>query len=158
MSDALTFLMGKHPAPLPGDRLYCRNHMWCQSVGDNTHRFGFTAYAVRLMQDVYFLEWSVDPGTTVTLKQPIGFLESSKAQSELYAPFAGTITAFNTAVLNDPSAVNVDGYGDGWLFEMTGPAGETMSAAEYHAFLSDAWVTAQRVIKGQINTVDDESE
>ena len=32
------------------------------SGGD--YRFGFTAYAVRLLQDVYFLDWAIDPGTT----------------------------------------------------------------------------------------------
>src|ERR1700694_5347293 len=56
MPDELTFLMGKCPAVLPSDRGYARNHMWCQEV-DGRLRFGFTAYAVRLMQDVYFLDW-----------------------------------------------------------------------------------------------------
>ena len=28
-------------------------------------RFGFTSYAVRLMQDVYFLEWTVSDGAVV---------------------------------------------------------------------------------------------
>jgi glycine cleavage system H protein len=130
--------------------------MWCQSVGDNTHRFGFTAYAVRLMQDVYFLEWSVDAGTSVAMKQPIGFLESSKAQSELYAPLAGTITAFNTALLNDPSAVNADGYGAGWLFEMTGDPAGTMDVAEYHAFLAAGWDQTQRLLKKQVHEIADE--
>jgi glycine cleavage system H protein len=154
MSESLTFLMGKHPAPLPGDRRYCKNHMWCLPNGA-TCRFGFTAYAVRLMQDVYFLEWSVDAGTAVALKQSIGFLESSKAQSELYAPMAGTIAAFNTALLNDPSAINADGYGAGWLFDLAGLAEGTLSAAEYYDFLTGAWATAQKLIKGQLNSADD---
>jgi glycine cleavage system H protein len=156
MPESLTFLMGKHPAPLPGDRRYCKNHMWCLSTGEKAFRFGFSAYAVRLMQDVYFLEWSVDAGTAVGARQPIGFLESSKAQSELYAPVGGTITAFNTALLNDPSAVNADGYGAGWLFDLAGQADGTLSAAEYHEFLVGAWATAQKLIKGQINSAADE--
>ena len=154
MPEALTFLMGKHPAVVPGDRRYCRNHMWVTEV-DRGLRVGFSAYAVRLMQDVYFLEWSVDPGTSVVAKSAIGYIETSKAQSELYAPFGGTITAFNTTLLDDPSAINSDAYGDGWLFEMTGVLPDTMTASEYHAFLGDAWVTAQRVIKGQVNSVDE---
>jgi glycine cleavage system H protein len=155
MSDPLTFLMGKHPASLPGDRRYCKNHMWCLPTGEGTHRFGFTAYAVRLMQDVYFLEWSVDAGAAVALKQPIGFLESSKAQSELYAPVGGTVLAFNQALLNDPSAVNTDGYAAGWLFDLKGEADGTMTVEAYHDFLTSAWATAQKLIKGQINSADD---
>ena len=54
-----TFLMGKFEAKLPGDLMYTRNHLWAQHV-EGRLRFGFTAYAVRLMQDVYFLRWDVE--------------------------------------------------------------------------------------------------
>ncbi len=154
MSDPLTFLMGKHPAVVPADRRYCRNHMWCQPHGVGC-RFGFSAYAVRLMQDVYFLEWKFDAPRDVAAKQELGFIESSKAQSELYAPVAGTITAFNAALLTDPSAINADGYGDGWLFEMTADTSATMTADEYYQYLESAWATAQRILKNQVN-LDDE--
>jgi glycine cleavage system H protein len=152
MSDSLTFLMGKHAAVLPGDRRYCRNHMWCDPV---THRFGFSAYAIRLMQDVYFLEWKFDAPRSVQLKEEIGFIESSKAQSELYAPLAGTIEEFNLALLNDPSAINTDGAGAGWLFRLSGDFSTTMSVQEYHHYLESAWATAQRILKNQVN-LDDE--
>jgi glycine cleavage system H protein len=152
MPEPLTFMMGKHAALLPSDRRYCRNHMWCDPT---TQRFGFSAYAIRLMQDVYFLEWKFDAPRTVALKEEIGFIESSKAQSELYAPLAGTIQQFNAALLNDPSAVNADGYGAGWLFAMTADFSTTMEVAEYHHYLESAWATAQRILKNQVNLDDD---
>ncbi|MBL8865753.1 MAG: glycine cleavage system protein H [Planctomycetia bacterium] len=153
MPDSLTFLMGKHPAVLPTDRRYCRNHMWFDPA---TGRFGFSAYAIRLMQDVYFLEWKFDAPRTVALKEEIGFIESSKAQSELYAPLAGTIDTFNSSLLSDPSAINADGYGDGWLFTMTAEPTGTMTADEYYHYLESAWATAQRILKNQVNLTDDE--
>ena len=61
MPEDLTFLMGKFPAVLPGDLLYAPNHMWCRPQ-DGRLRFGFTSYAIRLMQDVYFLDWSIGAG------------------------------------------------------------------------------------------------
>src|SRR5262245_23685670 len=70
MPEDLTFMMGKFAARLPGDLLYARNHMWSHSA-DGRRRFGFTAYAVRLMQDVYFLDWCVNAGDAVALKQQI---------------------------------------------------------------------------------------
>ena len=152
MPDDMTFLMGKFPAGLPGDLRYApRNHMWCREV-DGRHRFGFTAYAVRLMQDVYFLDWTVSTGDGVHYLQQIGHIETSKAESDLYAPMAGTIVAFNRELLKDPSAINVDKYGTGWLFEMDGDAAGTMSVGEYHQYLADNWEHTQRVIKGKINT------
>jgi glycine cleavage system H protein len=151
MPDDRTFLMGKFPAVLPGSLGYARNHMWVRPEGEG-YRFGFTAYAIRLMQDVYFLDWQVAAGDTVELLQPIGHIETSKAVSDLFAPTAGTITAFNPALLDDPSGINVDGYGEGWLFAMSGIGGTLLSADEYYQFLAENWEKTQRLIKGKINT------
>src|SRR5262249_8830458 len=118
MPDDLTFMMGKHPARLPGELQYARNHMWCRLSNDSL-RFGFTSYAVRLMQDVYFLDWCVDPGAPVELKQRIGNIETSKAVADLFAPIAGVLMRFNDELLKDPSGINVDNHGPGWLFELT---------------------------------------
>jgi glycine cleavage system H protein len=155
MPESLTFLMGKHPAPLPGELRYCKNHMWCRPGVEGNHTFGFTAYAVRLMQDVYFLEWRIDPGL-VTLKQEIGFIETQKATSGLYAPLAGRIVRFNAALLEDPSTINVDNYGRGWLFELNGDLTETLSVDGYYAHLEAGWETTQRVLKAQVNKAEDE--
>src|SRR5215207_8824095 len=138
MSDALTFLMGNHPAPLPGELRYCKNHMWCRPGADGVHAFGFTSYAVRLMQDVYFLEWRSDPGL-VTAKQEIGFIETQKATSGLYAPVAGRIVRFNRELLDDPGTINLDCYDKGWLFELTGDVSDTLDATAYYAHLEAGW-------------------
>ena len=153
MPDELVFLMGKFPAALPGDFRYARNHMCCRQA-DARWRFGFSSYAVRLMQDVYFLDWHVSDGDRVALLQPIGHIETSKAVSDLFAPLEGTLTRFNRELLDDPSAINVDNYGAGWLFELEGDAGPLLSAAEYHQYLADNWEKTQRLIKGKINTDD----
>ncbi|HZY85632.1 MAG TPA: glycine cleavage system protein H [Gemmataceae bacterium] len=154
MADDVTFLMGKFPARLPGELRYARNHMWARAEGGRW-RFGFTAYAVRLMQDVYFLDWQVSAGDRVGLLQEIGHIETSKAESDLFAPAGGTIAAFNGALLDDPSGVNVDTYGAGWLFEMDDCRGEgLMGVEEYHRFLADNWEKTQALIKGKINTED----
>jgi glycine cleavage system H protein len=156
MSDALTFLMGKHPAVLPAGLRYARNHMWAVEQSPGRWRFGFSSYAVRLMQDVYFLSWSIDAGDSVTLLQEIGHIETSKAESDLFAPLAGTLEVFNPALLNDPSAINVDGYGGGWLFELSvADASPLLTAEQYHQFLADNWEKTQRLIKGNINREED---
>jgi glycine cleavage system H protein len=150
MSDELVFMMGKFAAHFPTDRLYARNHMWAQPR-DEGYRFGFTAYAVRLLQDVYFLEWSVDAGVSLREKQAIGAIESSKAESELYSPIAGRLIEFNQDLLRDPSAINVDKYDRGWLFRMSGDRSELLEPAQYIEHLEAAWPVAERTIKGQFN-------
>ena len=149
MSDTLTFMMGKFEANLPGDYRYARNHMWCKETGEH-FRFGFTAYAVRLMQDVYFLEWTMDEGVPLQLKQEIGHIETSKAESDLYAPISGKLLTFNNELLKDPTPINVDCYGDGWLFEMTGDDSEILDVQGYYNFLDENWEKTQRMLKGHM--------
>jgi|SRR5262245_5121228 len=149
-ADSLTFQMGKFAAALPADMRYCRNHMWCRPGDDGVHRFGFTAYAIRLMQDVYFLDWCVNVGDVLAVKQQVGNIETSKAVSDLFAPIAGKLTAFNQDVLKDPSHINVDGYGRGWLFEMAGDLDTTLDVHAYRAFLAANWDQTQRILKGQM--------
>jgi glycine cleavage system H protein len=153
MPDDRTFMMGKFPAVLPGRLRYARNHMWASPAGANRLRFGFTSYAIRLMQDVYFLDWCVSAGDKLELLQQVGHIETSKAVSDLFAPVAGALAAFNPALLDDPSGINVDGYGAGWLFEMeTTDYGPLMDVEGYYQFLADGWEKTQRLIKGKINT------
>jgi glycine cleavage system H protein len=150
MPQDVTFHMGKFPAKLPGDLHYAPNHMWCREV-NNSRRFGFTAYAVRLMQDVYFLEWVISPGDTVAYLQQIGHIETSKAVSDLFAPLAGRLASFNQELLKDPTAINLDNYGAGWLFEIGGDSASLLSVDQYHDFLEKNWEKTQRLIKGKIN-------
>ena len=157
MPESRTFLMGKHPAHLPGDLHYCKNHMWCRAGADGVHQFGFTAYAVRLMQDVYFLEWRIDAGI-VTVKQEIGYIETQKATSGLYAPLAGRILRFNEALLEDPSTINVDNYGKGWIFEFAGDLADALDVDSYYAHLEAGWEATQRILKAQVNKTEDEDE
>ncbi len=146
----LIFMMGEFAASIPQDRRYCANHMWAQATGDRW-RFGFTAYAVRLLQDVYFLEWCVEDDTYVDQRQQIGAIESKKAESDLYAPVAGRLVRFNAALMDDPSAINVDKYAAGWLFEMETGGEELLSPQEYVKHLDSVWDITQRTIKGQLS-------
>jgi glycine cleavage system H protein len=127
--------------------------MWAQPQTEASEliRFGFSAYAVRLLQDVYFLDWNVDAPRALREREEIGAIESKKAESDLFAPMAGTLTQFNQSLIKDPSQINVDTYGQGWLFEMTGDADLLLSAEGYLQHLADVWEITQKTIKGQLN-------
>jgi len=160
MSEPLVFMMGEFEALFPTDRMYAKNHMWARRKNPKseirnpklkTWRFGFAAYAVRLLQDVYFLDWNIDPNTALTEGQEIGAIESSKAESSLYSPLTGQLTVLNDTLMHDPSGINVDKYGAGWLFEMQGTGENLLSADEYVQHLEAVWEVTQKTIKGQLN-------
>lgn len=150
MSEPLTFMMGQYQALFPVDRRYSRRHLWLQQTDAGCWRVGFTAYSVRLLQDVYFLEWSIDEGARVRDRQEIGEIESAKAVSSMFPPGPGTVVRFNPALLKDPSGINADPYDAGWLYEFL-PDEDMLTADEYIQYLRSAWEDAQRTIKGQMN-------
>lgn len=154
MAEQLTFMMGKYAAVMMPGLRYHRTHFWSRP-SDTGSTFGFTSYAIRLMQDVYFLDWQVNAGDKVKLLEQIGHIETSKAVSDLFAPVAGMVKSFNQEVLSDPSLINVDGFGKGWLFEMECDANAGMDVHEYMKFLEDNWEKTQRMLKGKINSGDD---
>lgn len=151
MSPNLVFMMGEFRAEFPTDRLYAKNHMWAAEQKSRLWRFGFSSYAVRLLQDVYFLDFHVEPGATITKSQEMGEIESKKAESGLYAPVSGTLVSLNQDLLSDPSGINVDKYESGWLFEIETDGDSLVEPEAYLIHLESAWDVAQKTIKGQVN-------
>ena len=153
-ADQFQFAMGDFTAEFPTDRSYVKNHMWAQATESGCWRFGLTTYAIRLLQDVYFLDWIVQPPTSVAVRANIGSIESKKAESDLFSPIAGQFTAINEAAISDPSIINADCYGDGWLIEIKADPGADevlLAPAAYQTHLATAWDVAQKTIKGQAN-------
>jgi glycine cleavage system H protein len=149
------FAMGDFTAEFPIERSYAKNHMWASQVQPDRWRFGLTAYAVRLLQDVYFLDWIVEPVSAVAIRAHIGSIESKKAESDLFSPLQGDLVAINEAALADPSVINADCYGDGWMIEMTASLDAVavlLNPSAYAEHLVKAWDIAQKTIKGQANT------
>src|SRR5262245_53230922 len=150
MSDHYIFLMGKYEARVPKDRLYAPNHMWFRAEGD-AYRVGFTAFAVRLLQDIYLLGWAVEPGAVVAATREIGEADSTREVSQVHGPFDGNLISFNRELMKDPTAINVDNYGAGWLFDFDPKDAVLLTAEDYIRRLEGTWEETQRQIKGQMN-------
>jgi glycine cleavage system H protein len=148
MSKPLVFMMGVAPVFVPVDRRYARNHMWAVEAGDG-FRIGFSAYAVRLMGDVNHLEWAFTTGQDIDEGRRIGYVDASKATSDLYAPATGRIIESNRDILATPGTINSNPYDPAWLFSMNAVEGTLLSPEEYVSYLEECWPLAQRLLKGQ---------
>lgn len=150
MAKPLVFMMGRSPAFVPVDRVYARNHMWAMKH-EGAYRFGFAAYAVRLLGDVRHLEWSIREGDDVTPGMPVGYVEASKATSDLFSPIAGRVEAIHAETQQNPARINTNPYDTGWLFQLTGDGQKLLSPEEYVAHLEATWPLAQQLLKGQVS-------
>ncbi len=101
---------------------YTAEHEWIAVDGD-VATIGITDYAADKLGDVVYVDLPA-AGSSVTGGDVCGELESTKSVGELYAPVSGEIVEANDAVVDDPSIVNADPFGAGWLVKLrVDPAG-----------------------------------
>ncbi|MFQ4149929.1 glycine cleavage system protein GcvH [Arthrobacter sp. LAPM80] len=116
---------------IPADLSYTAEHEWVQApTTDGMVRVGITDFAQDALGDVVYVQMP-EVGTEVTADTVVGEVESTKSVSDIYAPLSGTVTARNEALDSDPSLINSDPYGAGWLVEIT-----LADAASFSSLLS----------------------
>ncbi|MDP9846099.1 glycine cleavage system protein GcvH [Streptosporangium lutulentum] len=123
---------------IPDDLQYTKEHEWVAGIDDGlTLTVGITEYAAEALGDVVFVQVP-EIGTTVAAGDAVGEVESTKSVSDIFAPVGGEIVEVNQTVVEDPSLVNSDSYGDGWLFRirLEGTADDLLSPEEYTALTS----------------------
>lgn len=120
---------------VPNNFQYTKEHEWVSVEGStNVVRIGITDFAQAALGDIVYIQLP-KIGQNVTSGTVCGEVESTKSVSEIYAPVSGTVTAINSELDSAPEAINSDPYGAGWIaeIELSSPATELMSAAEYEA-------------------------
>lgn len=100
----------------PTDLRYTESHEWIRLDGDLA-TVGITQYAANELTDVTYVEMK-PAGTAVDSGDALGEVESVKTTSDVFAMVAGEIVEVNPAVSDDPSLINSDPYGDGWLLRV----------------------------------------
>ena len=101
---------------IPEDLLYAKTHEWLR-CSNSLATVGITDHAQHELTDVVYVELPA-PGTHVSAGQQICVVESVKAASDIYAPASGTVESVNDTLTSDPSLINSDPYGKGWIFTL----------------------------------------
>ncbi len=117
----------------PANCRYSESHEWFRPEG-NTVVVGITKFAADELTDITYVEMK-PAGTAVQLGGSLGEVESVKTTSDVYSAVGGKVVAVNPDVVKDPSLVNSDPFGKGWLIKLecadTSPLGKLMDAATY---------------------------
>lgn len=101
---------------IPSDLVFQSSHEWARIEGD-VATIGISDHAQEELTDVVFVE--LPPvGKEVDAGDPTAVVESVKAASDIYSPLSGEIIEANPEVEGDPSLVNTDPYGKGWIFKV----------------------------------------
>ena len=118
---------------VPENLLYTSDHEWVLIEGTRA-KVGITDYAQDALGDVVFVDIPT-VGEDVTVGQTVTEVESTKSVSDIYAPLNGTIVEVNEELDDSPELLNIDPYGEGWIFtiEITNqsPNTDLLSAEDY---------------------------
>ena len=124
---------------IPAELKYTNEHEWIRADG-KVATIGITDWAQSELGDIVFVELP-NVGDTISKGQPFGTIEAVKSVSELFAPVAGTVVQINSALEDDPMAINRDAYGDGWMIrlELSDPPEleQLLDAVGYQSIIND---------------------
>lgn len=98
---------------IPAEPFYTKNHEWL-IVDENLVTLGITEYATNLLGEVLYVDLP-EEGARISSLNSFATIESALNIYDLIGSFNGTVLEVNTSLLDDPSFINDDTYGDGWI-------------------------------------------
>ena len=101
---------------VPSELKFLSSHEWVLVEGDIA-TIGVSDHAQELLGDLVYVELP-EVGTTVAAGDSVGVIESVKAASDTYAPISGEVIEINEDLEDAPERINVDPYGDGWMYKL----------------------------------------
>ena len=110
---------------VPATLKYAESHEWMREETDGTITVGITDHAQAALGDLVYIELPAI-GRALNAGEACAIVESVKAASDVYAPFAGQVMAVNEALAGAPEAVNADPYA-AWLFRLKPAASNALA-------------------------------
>eukprot|EP00927_Polykrikos_kofoidii_P050569 TRINITY_DN44464_c0_g1_i1.p1 TRINITY_DN44464_c0_g1~~TRINITY_DN44464_c0_g1_i1.p1 ORF type:complete len:166 (+),score=27.74 TRINITY_DN44464_c0_g1_i1:65-562(+) len=98
------------------DTSFSKTHEWLRVDGDE-RVMGISDFAQTQLGEVVYCDLPND-GATFKAEETICTLESVKAVGEVYAPADCEVVAVNARLGDEPSLVNNEPEGDGWLLKL----------------------------------------
>ena len=119
--------------PSPQNCRFSDSHEWF-AVDGEVVTIGISQFAADELTDITYVEMK-PVGTAVEAGGGLGEVESVKTTSDVYSAVGGEVVEVNDSVASDPSLVNSDPFGQGWLVKLrcadTTPLDGLMDAATY---------------------------
>lgn len=101
---------------MPEELYYHQEHMWAKVEGDKV-RVGLNDFSQKLAGEISYIEMP-EEGDQVKQNEVVGSYETGKWLGKIYTPVSGEIISINEDAEDDPTLINKDPYGAGWVFEM----------------------------------------
>ena len=133
------FLKQLSSTAVPEDRIYFSNHTWMQSAEKGMFRVGIDGFLARLISPVSGIATIHAPSHTGR-GEPYAWVIRGSAMFAVQSNEKGIVSAINARLMDRPSLITSDPYGEGWLTTLscsrTSPAERKFyTADEFKEFL-----------------------
>lgn len=139
-SQVILYKRSRFQSRLPKNRLYTASHFWLSEQEPGVWKVGFTRFATRMLGEIVEHGFEVKPDQPVSVGQTIGWVEGFKALTDLYSVADGAFAGGNPAIEQEPSLIDKDPYGNGWLYLVRGTPDPNSVPVEGYIQLLDATI------------------
>ena len=100
----------------PEELKYHKEHTWLRVEG-SIGVIGITEFAQSELGEIVYVDLP-NVGNTYKQNEVFGTVEALKTVSDLFMPVSGRVTAINPRLKEDPTLVNADPFGGGWMMKV----------------------------------------
>ena len=122
------------------DLRFTKTHEWVLLYQNNIARVGVTEFVQQSFGNVLFVEMPEIDGEHEQFDSLV-IIEAENMLSEAYSPISGKVIKINEEIEHDPTIINHDPYGEGWILELEitheNEIDSLMDYDEYQEFLEE---------------------
>ncbi|WP_116790785.1 glycine cleavage system protein GcvH [Flavobacterium psychrotrophum] len=110
----------------PDNVKYHTEHTWIKVEG-TIGSIGITDFAQKELGEIVYADLP-NSGTNLDQDEIFGSVEAIKTVSDLFMPVSGKVLEVNVALNDEPTLVNTDPFGKGWMLKVHLSNPEELSA------------------------------
>ena len=127
-----------HGYDMPDELYYHGDHAWVRKDADGNVTIGMNDFYQKTAGDTTYIDLPFE-GDDVEQGETCGKIQSAKWVGKFVAPISGEVLEVNEDLEDDPTLINTDSYGEGWIMKLK-PSDEGEIDGLVHGGAVEAWV------------------
>ena len=106
-----------HGYDMPDELYYHGDHAWVRKEDDGSVTIGMNDFYQKTAGDTTYIDLPFE-GDDVEQGETCGKIQSAKWVGKFVAPLSGEVLEVNEDLEDDPTLINTDPYGEGWIMKL----------------------------------------
>lgn len=102
---------------LSNDYRFSKDHTWLSIEPQESAKVGISEFAQDELGEIVYVDLPV-VGKIFSKGEVFGSVEAIKTTSDLFMPVSGEVVEINPLLSDEPSLVNSDPFGQGWMIRI----------------------------------------